>query len=217
MTTTKLDLKKTYPDYFRASKKPSVVDLPSATFISYSGQGAPESDAFADAIGALYSLAYTLKFTCKAEGQDFVVSTLEAFWWVDSGEDLAVDPSGIRDIPRDEWTWKAMIRLPDFVTSEMFTAAQKQVHESKGIEAVFSAKMELIEEGLCVQAMHVGPYSTEPETVQKMLEFMASRSLVHAARANTGPHHEIYLSDPRRTAPEKLKTIIRIPVEKTAD
>ncbi len=213
MTTTKLDLKKALPDYFKAGKKPSVVDLKSGLFLTYSGEGAPESDAFANAIGALYSLAYTLKFTCKAEGRDFVVSPLEAFWWVDNGEHLAVDPSGIRDIPRDEWTWKAMIQLPEFITTEMFETAQTQVNESKGIEAVFAVKLESIAEGLCVQAMHIGPYAKEPETVSKMLEFMTEHGMKHASRPGIGPHHEIYLSDPRRAAPDKLKTIIRIPVE----
>ena len=215
MTTAKLDLKKAYPDYYKAPRKPVVIDFPAARFITYTGRGAPESEAFSTGVGALYSLAYTLKFTCKFAGDDFAVPALEAFWWVDDASHIATDPSAIRDIPRDEWSWKAMIRMPDFVTDEMLTAAQKQVKEKKGLGSVFDVKIETLAEGLCVQMMHIGPYADEPETVKTMRKHMEENGLKHAIRPGIGPHHEIYLSDPFRTAPEKLRTIIRIPVEKS--
>jgi hypothetical protein len=214
MTTAKLDLKKEFPDYYRAAKRPMTTDLPAARFITYTGRGAPDSEAFQTAVGALYSLAYTLKFTCKFAGDDFAVPALEAFWWVDDASRIIADPSVIRDIPKDRWSWKAMIRMPDFVTDEMFVTAQKQVKEKKDTDAVFDVKIETLAEGLCVQMLHIGPYADEPETVKAMYEFMADNGLKHAVRPGVGPHHEIYLSDPRRTAPEKLKTIIRILVEK---
>jgi hypothetical protein len=214
MTTAKLDLKKEFPGYYRATKRPETVDLPAARFITYSGRGEPGGEAFQAALGALYSVAYTLKFTCKYANNDFAVPALEAFWWVDDASRVATDPSAILDIPKGEWSWKAMIRMPDFVTDDMLAEAQRRVKEKKGLDTVFNVKIETLTEGLCVQALHTGPYADEPRTIEEMRRFMEDNGLKHATRPGIGPHHEIYLSDPGRTAPEKLRTIIRIPVER---
>lgn len=201
-TQSKLDLKKQFPDYYKAPRKPVEVTLPEARFVTMDG------------VGALYSIAYTLKFACKADGNDFTVPSLEAFWWAGQREVMVADPSAIKDVPREEWAWKAMIRVPDFVTESLFADGQQQAFEKKQLESVKSVKFEKIAEGRCVQMMHVGSYSTEPQTVKAMLDFMAETGLIHAERPVIGPHHEIYLSDPRRTAEEKLKTLIRIPVDR---
>ncbi len=211
--TTKIDLKKDFPDYYKAPRKPMRVVLLAAPFITFDGVGAPESDAFQEAVGALYAVVYTLKFSCKQAGNDFAVPALEAFWWAGQLEVMTADPSAIKHVPREEWRWKAMIRVPDFVTESQFREAQKQAFEKKHLESIDGVRFEILEEGACVQVMHVGPYSTEPQSVKQLLEFMEANGLTHAERESIGPHHEIYLSDPRRTAPEKLRTIIRIPVQ----
>ncbi len=212
----KIDLKKEFPDYYKAPRKPVKVILPPAPFVVVDGEGSPESEAFENAIGALYSVAYTLKFACKAEGNDFTVAPLEAFWWAGEEEEMTADPEAIRDVPWDEWRWKAMIRLPGSVTESQFNESQREALTKKELESIKSARMETVEEGMCVQMMHVGPYAAEPETVAVMHEFMRDNGLKHAMREGIGPHHEIYLSDPRRTAEEKLRTIVRIPVQEIA-
>jgi len=214
MAATKLDLKKADPGYYKAPHKPVIVDIPETRLITYAGEGAPEGEGFERAMGALYSLAYTIKFMCKSGDKDFVVPPVQAYWWVDEASGIADNPSVIRDIPKDEWTWKAMIRMPDFVTDEMFAEAQQQVKEKKGYDSVFDVKFETLTEGLSVHMLHVGPYAAEVESVESMLKFMKDNGLNYAERPGVGPHLEIYLSDPRRAAPEKLRTIIRIPVEK---
>lgn len=125
---------------------------------------------------------------------------LEGLWWVDLDKPFA-------EVPREEWRWKLLIRLPDFVTLKMVENAKERVFKKKGIELVKEIKFEEIREGKCVQILHIGPYSTEEETIKKMRNFMKENNLIEK-----GFHHEIYLSDPSKTTPEKMKTILRQPL-----
>ena len=203
---SKLDLKKELKEFYRASaKKPSIVDVPEGKFITITGRSAPGGPAYKAALNALYSVAYTLKFKCKAEGRDFTVMTLEGLWWWD-------DPTitNIADAPPpDEWNWKSMIRLPDFVTDEMVEAVKEEVEVKKGLKEVDKIMLETFHEGLSAQIMHIGPYSEEGPTVQKLHDFIEENGY-----KMRGLHHEIYMSDPRRVPPERWKTIIRQPIEK---
>jgi hypothetical protein len=201
MAAEKLDLVKTYKTYYRASKAPALVEFGPISFLTLKGMGAPAGAEFASAVEALYPLAYGIKALCKAQGRDFGVPKLEGLWWVESDRPAL-------QVPYEEWCWKLLIRMPDFVTQEMVSQAKTVVIEKKGIALIQEIIFAEIAEGQCVQIMHVGPYATEPESIAKLIRFMVENGLV----AN-GLHHEIYLSDPRRTAPEKMKTILRQPVK----
>ncbi len=203
----KLDLTKEYKTYYTAKMYPEIVEFDEVAYLSIEGKGAPGGEEFQAKIGALYSLAYGVKMLMKKEGKDFVVAKLEGLWWVDSDKPYT-------EVPREEWRWKLLIRQPEFVTSEIVEKARLEVMKKKKrkmkdveIELLKEVKFERMKEGKCVQILHIGPYSTEPETLAKMYEFMKERGLVY-----NGPHHEIYLSDPRRVPEEKLKTILRQPV-----
>lgn len=137
-----------------------------------------------------------MKNICKNDGKDFVVPKLEGLWWVDSDRPAL-------EVPREEWQWKLIIRMPGFVTSEIVEKAKQKVIKKKKIELVNEIKFEKILESKCVQILHIGPYSTEPESLTKMRKLTEEKNLVE-----NGPHHEIYLSDPRKTASEKMKTIL---------
>lgn len=201
MSRAKLDLKKEFKTYYRANTDPEVVEIEEGLFITIEGKGAPESDEFQSKINALYSLAYSIKMLMKREGKDFVVAPLEGLWWVDSDKSFL-------DVPREEWRWKLLIRMPDFITSEIVERAKKEVLKKKKIEIVKEIKLEKMKEGKCVQILHIGPYSTEIRSLKKMRELMEKENLIE-----NGPHHEIYLSDPRRVPEEKLRTILRQPVK----
>lgn len=206
---TKTDLKKQYKTYFTASQKPELVDIEPAKFISIQGKGDPSEQAFADKIQALYPTAYALKFIHKEKGQDFVVSKLEGLWWYDeakfAGSTLDSAPT---EIPRSEWEYRLMIRMPDYVEKEDITQAIETVLHKKDIQLARQIEYFTLTEGKCVQMLHVGPFSTEPETLQQIKSFIEENNL-----QRNGLHHEIYLSDFRKTAPEKLKTILREPVK----
>jgi hypothetical protein len=177
------------------------VKIGPAVYLAIEGRGAPGGPEFQAAIGALYGMAYTVKMTRKFEGKrDYVVGKLEAQWWADGGDDFSREP-------KELWRWKLLIRTPEFVkAAELRRAAATLLKRGKG-EAVDLVALETIQEGECVQMLHVGPYEREGETVAAMQAFAESKG-----RAFGGRHHEIYLSDPRRVAPAKLKTILRVPV-----
>jgi len=216
MTTEKLDLKKAFPEYYRAPRKPVLVNLPPARFITFAGAGAPASEEFQTAVAALYTLAYTLKFACKYADNDFVVPALETFWWFGNSESSAKGSSVRTSDDISTWSWKAMIRMPEFVTERMVEDARRQIHEKKNLDSVFQAKVETIEEGTSVQMLHVGPYNREEATVAQLMEFIEEAGMEAVVRPGISSHHEIYLSDPRRVAEAKLRTIVRIPVRTTA-
>jgi len=202
---SKLDLRKELKQFYTARKKPSITDVPPGRFLAIMGRGEPGGSAYQAALNALYSLAYALKFKCKAEGRDFTVMTLEGLWWWDEEGVFSLEDAP----PREEWNWKSMMRQPDFITGEMLEEIRPQVREKKGIPEVDEVKLETFHEGLSAQIMHVGPYSEEEPTIERLHAFIAENG--YRIR---GLHHEIYLSDPRRTAPERWRTIIRQPIEK---
>ncbi len=201
MAATKLDLVKKYKTYYTAKIIPEVVEFDEISYLAIGGKGEPAGKEFISKVEALYPLAYGVKNLCKKQGNDFVVPKLEGLWWVESDKPAS-------EVPREEWRWELLIRLPDFVTSEIVEKAKKEVFKKKSIELVKEIEFEKITEGKCVQIMHIGPYSAEPETIERMKGFMKENNSVE-----NGTHHEIYLSDPRKVAPEKMKTILRQPVK----
>lgn len=200
----KIDLYKQHGDQYKAAKKPILLTTGEATYLAIDGRGEPGGDEFTEKIGALYGAAYTIKMTRKFSGQqDYVVCKLEALWWLDD------EKHSFETAPRDSWNWKLMIRTPDIVAEdELRKAADALIEKGKSAE-VRKVRLETISEGLCVQMLHVGPYDKESETLGRMKEFAESQGLEFHGR-----HHEIYLSDPRRVQPERLKTILRHPVRK---
>ncbi|MDP1714294.1 MAG: GyrI-like domain-containing protein [Anaerolineales bacterium] len=210
-----LDLRKQYKHLYQPSaKKIETVQVPNLQFAMIDGaiekgQAPGTSPLFAEATQALYGLSYTLKFMLKkrkTNAIDYPVMALEGLWWVEDGAfDITI---------KDNWFYTLMMMQPDVITKELFEEAREQVRKKKGDSEVLSkARLAHFEEGLCVQVMHIGPYATEPATIERMKEFMSENGL----RDNVGPngkHHEIYLSDPRKAKPDKMKTVLRYPVVK---
>ena len=204
MKQAKLDLTKEYKSYYTAKTEPEVVEITEGIFLTIEGKGAPGSEEFQLKVNALYSLAYGIKMLSGKEGKDFTVAKLEGLWWVESDKTWT-------EITREEWKWKLLIRLPEFVTSEIVEKARQEVIKKKKIEAVSEIKFEKIREGKCIQILHIGPYSTEAESIVKMRKMMEEKSLVE-----NGRHHEIYMVSPgysRKVPEEKWKTILRQPVK----
>ena len=206
----KIDFKKELKHLYRPSTKEfAVVDVPPMRFLMIDGHGDPNTaQEYRDALEALYAVAYKLKFMSKKEmgmgmGMDYVVPPLEGLWWA---EDMETFTTG-RD--KSAWDWTMMIMQPQCITQEMFEEALKQV-EKKKLAALPKLRLETYHEGLSVQIMHVGSYDDEAPTLDRMHhEFIPEDGYEMA-----GKHHEIYLSDPRRVAPEKLKTVLRQPIRK---
>ena len=200
----KFDLSKERKDLYRASaKKPAIIDVPKLKYLMVDGAGYPEKSAeFQPAMEALFSLAYTLKFTLKADGNDFKVMAPEGIWWMEGDIDFDKSKS-------DAWRWTLISPVPDFVDAKAFRAARKQLSDKgKGGPSLDKVRLKAWKEGRVVQMLHIGPYSEEEPPIAAMLAFAESGGLKPHGR-----HHEIYLSDPRRVAPEKLKSILRHPVK----
>jgi len=194
------------PLYSPSPRHPAIVEVPELAFLMIDGRGDPNaSEAYQDALQALYGVAYTLKFTLKkAEPErDFKVAPLEGLWWAD-----AERPS-LQDLQaeRDSWTWTMMIAVPDEVTAAEVAVAAEAAARRRPSPALGLVRLERLAEGLAAQIMHVGPYSAEAPTIERLHAFVAEQGYELRGR-----HHEIYLGDPRRTAPERLKTVIRHPV-----
>ncbi|MCA0364756.1 MAG: GyrI-like domain-containing protein [Bacteroidetes bacterium] len=204
----KIDLTKKHKDYFKADTKPAIVEIGSHNYLQICGKGDPSSESFAADIQALYSLAYGLKPAYKP--RDFVVSKLEGLWFFDETKyaGLSIENSSVV-VPRSEWEYKLMIMMPDFVEKNTVEKYKEWISQKKGIERVKAVEFVTITEGLCVQMMHIGPFATEPESLKLIRDFCQSENL-----GKNGLHHEIYLSDFRKTAPDKLKTILREPVKR---
>ena len=220
------DYKKEYKEFYMPGKKPQIVDVPAMNYIAVRGKGDPnvEGGAYKTAIGLLYAVAYTIKMSKKGDHKidgyfDFVVPPLEGFWWQDGVE-------GVDYAHKEEFNWISVIRLPDFVTEEEFRWAVEEAARKKGSGAdgdgggsgdaagmpgFSDVEFFSYDEGLCVQCMHIGPYDDEPETVEQMHRFMEEQGYVVDITEGR-MHHEIYLSDARRVAPEKLKTVVRHPI-----
>src|SRR5687767_4277679 len=172
-TMEKLDLAKKYKTYFTAKTKPEVVQIENAQFISLPGKGDPSDKPFADRIEALYSTAYTIKFSCKAKHKDFVVSKLEGLWWFDEKKHTAKSiATASIDVPRSEWEYRLLIRMPDFVAKKDLDEAIATVIAKKNIQLASQIEYFTMAEGRSVQMLHVGPFSTEPETLQEIGTFM---------------------------------------------
>lgn len=198
----RIDLYKLHKDQYVTARHPVLLTAEEATYLSVDGQGAPGGPEFTDKVGALYGVAYTIKMTRKFAGlQDYVICKLEALWWADGP-----NPS-LEAAPPEQWRWKLMIRTPDGVErDELERAATTLIAKGKAPRAD-TVRLETLGEGLCVQMLHVGPYQDEPRTLEEMEAFTSGQGL-----AFHGKHHEIYLSDPRRVGPDRLKTILRHPV-----
>ncbi len=197
----KIDLFKTNPREYAMPKKPVLVEISPANYLTISGAGKPGGPEFQACIGALYGAAFTMKMTRKFAGeQDYAVCKLEGQWW--AGQD-----NEFSRVPPEQWRWKLMIRTPDFVKHEELDRAMAVLLKKGKGEEIKRVQLERLEEGPCVQMLHVGPYDKESETITVMKAFAEKQHY-----AFHGVHHEIYLSDPRRVPAERLKTILREPV-----
>lgn len=200
-TAKRLDLyAKHKNEYVANAKKPGLVRVGPARYLSVTGRSVPNSEEFHRAIGALYNVAFTIKMARKFAGRDYVVTKLEGFWSLDSAN---VDPSS----PGTIWNWELAIRVPPFITAKEVRATSDQLLEKGKSEDVRKVGLVDIDEGECVQMLHIGPYTAEQPTLAQMRAFAEL-----AGRKFSGRHHEIYFSDPRRVKPEKLRTILRQPV-----
>ena len=206
------DFKKEYKEFYLPKNKPQIVNVPKANYIAIRGQGNPneEGGAYQQAIGILYAVAYTLKMSYKTDYKingfyEYVVPPLEGFWWQDG-------ICGVDYSKKDEFNWISIIRLPDFITRENFDWAVKTASEKKKIDCS-KAEFLTIEEGLCVQIMHIGSFDDEPASLEKMDKYLEENGY-EKDFSDARLHHEIYLSDPRKSTPDKQKTVIRHPVKK---
>lgn len=206
------DFKKEYKEYYLPKNKPEIVNVPKANYIAIRGKGNPndEDGDYKKSINVLYSIAYTLKMSYKTDYRiegffDYVVPPLEGFWWQDGID--GVDYSN-----KDLFNWISIIRLPDFITKNDFNWAKEVATQKKKIDCS-KAEFLTIKEGLCVQIMHHGSYDDEPITVAIMDKYLEDNGYVNDF-SDTRLHHEIYLSDARKVAPNKLKTVIRHPIRK---
>ncbi len=206
------DFKKEYKEYYMPKNKPQIVDVPKANYIAVRGKGNPneENGTYQQAISVLYAVAYTLKMSYKTDYKiegffEYVVPPLEGFWWQDN-----VD--GVDYTDKSAFNWISVIRLPDFITQKDFEWAVETAGKKKKMDCS-SAEFMTIEEGLCVQIMHLGPFDAESETVALMDEYIEQNGYVNDINASR-LHHEIYMSDARKVAPEKWKTVIRHPIKR---
>ena len=210
----KLDYKKEYKDLYQPSARPSIIEVPAMLFITVEGSGDPNtSAAYQEAMEILYGLSFTIKMSkmngTQPEGYfEYVVPPLEGLWYTDGG---CFDGVNVTD--KNLFRWISMIRQPEFVTEAVFETAKEALAKKKPDLDLSKAKFVRMEEDLCVQVMHKGPYDNEPETIEKMKQYVKENGYEEDF-SNTRLHHEIYLSDPRRCAPERLRTVIRHPVRK---
>lgn len=206
------DFKKEYKEFYMPKEKPEVITVPSANYIAVRGKGNPneEGGAYQQAVSVLYAIAYTIKMSYKGAHKiagffEYVVPPLEGFWWQD-------DVEGVDYSNKSSFNWISVIRLPDFVKKEDFNWAVLEATKKKKIDCS-SAELLTIDEGLCVQIMHIGSFNDEPATVAIMDDYIATSGYKNDL-SDTRLHHEIYLSDPRKTEPSKWKTVIRHPIKK---
>ncbi len=210
----KFDYKKEYKDLYMPKTKPSIIEVPEMIFIMVDGKGNPNTcEEYKNAMEVLYGLSYSIKMS-KMNGTqpkgyfEYVVPPLEGLWWV---EDDNFDGINITD--KDKFCWTSMIRQPEFVTIEVFETVKQALLKKKPELDFSTTRLSIYKEGLCAQIMHIGPYDDEPATIKVMEEFIVNEGYINdisIARL----HHEIYLGDPRKTKPEKLKTVIRHPIRK---
>jgi len=203
-----IDLRKQFKHLYQPSAKQfSIVDVPAFKFLMMDGAGNPNtSQDYRDALEALYGLSYTLKFGVKQgkydkKTYDYPVMALEGLWWMDDMREFST-------ARKDEWKWTAMIMQPDIITHDLVELARADLIKKKNPTAASKIRFEAFHEGLSAQIMYFGPYADESPTIQRLHDF-----IIESGHQLRGKHHEIYLGDPRRTAPEKLKTVIRQPMQ----
>ena len=206
------DFKKEYKEFYMPKSKPEIVMVPKANYIAVKGKGNPndEGGAYQQAVGILYAVAYTLKMSYKTDYRiegffDYVVPPLEGFWWQDG-------VGGIDYSDKSTFNWISVIRLPDFVTQKDFDWATGEAEKKKHLDCS-KAEFLTIDEGLCVQIMYIGPFDDEPATVSMMNAYLLENGYENDF-SGSRLHHEIYLSDARKVAPEKWKTVIRHPIKR---
>ncbi|MBQ1468822.1 MAG: GyrI-like domain-containing protein [Solobacterium sp.] len=210
MTEMAFDFKKEYKEFYLPKARPEIITVPKMNYIAVRGSGDPnqEGGEYKAAIGLLYGIAFTIKMSKKGDHKiegyfDYVVPPLEGFWWQEGIK-------GVDYTQKEKFQWISVIRLPDFVTEEDFAWA-KQEASAKKKQDFSKVEYLTLEEGLCVQCMHIGAYDDEPATVAAMDQYIEENGYVNDF-TDTRRHHEIYLSDARKTAPEKQKTVIRHPI-----
>jgi hypothetical protein len=197
----KLDLYKKYRTEYVTPKEPVFVVVGPAKYLTICGHGAPGGEHFKAHVSALYAVAFTLKMAEKSAGYDYKVCHLEGQWWAEDGADFRCQQ------PKD-WEWRLLIRVPEFINQPEVDAAVQSVVARCKAPLATEVRLEELTEGRCAQVLHVGPYAHENTSVQKLHQLAEAKG-VHLR----GPHHEIYLSDPNRVTPERLRTILRYPVE----
>lgn len=206
------DFKKEYKEFYSPKGTPAIVNVPRANYIAVRGKGDPNSEGgeYQQAIGILYAVAYTLKMSYKTDHRidgffDYVVPPLEGFWWQE-------DVDGFDYSDKSTFCWISVIRLPDFISRADFDWAVETAEKKKKIDCS-KAEFMAFDEGLCVQIMHIGSFDSEPASVELMNQYIAENGYENDF-SDTRIHHEIYMTDARKTAPEKLKTVIRHPIKK---
>ena len=200
----KIDLKKTMAVFYNPpTGKFSLVDVPPLNFLAIDGHGDPNtSPVYAEAVEALYSLAYTIKFAVKKLGTDYTVAPLEGLWWVEDMAEFSIQR-------KDQWDWRMLIMQPEPVEAALVEQCRAEALKKKGLAALERIELLNFHEGLAMQIMYLGAYADEGPTIARLHTFIAE-----SGYERSGRHHEIYLGDPRRAAPEKLKTVIRQPMRK---
>ncbi len=207
------DFKKQNKELYLPPEKPVLVDVPTMRFLMVDGAGDPNgNESFQDAVSALYAMSWTIKMLPKKgivpEGfYEYTVAPLEGLWGLSDGGTFSFTERG-------NWVWTVMIRQPEFVTDDLVRALLPDVRKKKPIEALSLIRLEEFTEGLCVQAMHLGPYATEPETMERIETFLVEQGLKNRLGAG-GRHHEIYLTDPNKGDPAKQRTVLRHPVARS--
>jgi hypothetical protein len=197
----KLDLIKTLGKYYKAKTAPEILEIAEGKFVTIEGKGEPAEKEFLEKTATLYPVAYGIKKIYKENGKDFGVPKLQGLWWVNSDKPAL-------QVPKSEWFWKLMIRVPDFVTTEMHAKVVEEVFTKKKLLLAKNVLLENFTEGKSIQMLHIGSYATESITLKRMDDFVQENGLT-----KTGKHHEIYLSDPNKTKSDKLQTILRQPVK----
>ena len=206
------DFKKEYRDLYAPKTMPGLIDVPEMVFIMVDGKGNPNtSEEYKSAVEILYGLSYAIKMSKKGGVQpagyfDYVVPPLEGLWWLRDGSEAWY-------ADKDKYFWTSMIRQPEFVDASVFETARTELAKKKPTLDFSRARLETYVEGLCVQMMHIGSYDDEPKTITAITQYMVDNGYISDS-SDKRRHHEIYLSDPRKVAPEKIRTIIRHPVTK---
>ena len=202
----KTDLKKVHKGLYKPARKPELVEVPRFQFLMIDGEGTTESPPFSKAIEALFGVSYKAKFLCKKQlERDYVVMPLEGLWWAD---DMDVFIAG----DKENWKWTLMIHQPDFIEQEIIETASAEVLKKKDLPEIQRLRLEYFGEGLAAQMMHIGPFSEEGPNIQKLHQFIEEQG--GQFDGHQQKHHEIYLSDFRKVAPEKMKTVLRQPYSK---